>query len=58
MNIPKDPFMLLSFVNTKLRDDFSSLDRLCEELSADKGEITKKLNSIGYFYDEAQNAFI
>lgn len=30
MNIPKDPYMLLSFINTKLRDDFDSLDKFCD----------------------------
>lgn len=58
MNIPKDPFILLSFVNTKLRDEFSSPDKLCEELSIDKEELISKLNSIGYRYDESRNAFV
>ena len=44
--IPKDPVMLLSFVNLKLRDFYSSLDALCEDLDADEKEITEKLASI------------
>ena len=29
--LPQDPFILLSFVNTQLRDRFDSLEALCEE---------------------------
>lgn len=58
MNIPKDPFILLSFVNTKLRDQYNNLNKLCEEISVEKREINEKLNSIGYFYDEDKNAFV
>ena len=54
---PKDPVMLLSFVNTKLRDFYDSLDMLCDETGADKQEIVSKLESIGYHYDPVQNKF-
>lgn len=57
MSLPKDPFMLLSFINTKLRDDFSSLDELCKSLSADKNEIEKTLKTIDYIYDRDKNSF-
>lgn len=57
MNIPKDPYMLLSFINTKLRDDFDSLDNFCESYNADKQEIQKKLNNIGYKYITNENQF-
>lgn len=57
MNLPKDEFMLLSFVNTKLRDEFSSLDDFCCCLSVDKEEILKKLEKIGYQYDCDKNSF-
>ena len=56
--LPKEPVMLLSFVNMKLRDFYDSLDALCEELDADKEEIMGKLEGIGYRYDEAQNRFL
>lgn len=55
--IPQDPVMLLSFVNLKLRDYYSSLDVLCEELDIEKGEILQKLGSIGYHYDKERNQF-
>ena len=55
--IPKDPVMLLSFVNLKLRDFYSDLDHLCEDLSIDKKELTEKLAGINYYYDGKQNQF-
>lgn len=56
--LPKDPVLLLSFINMKLRDFYSDLDALCEDLQADKNEIIEKLASIDYVYDQAQNQFI
>ena len=56
--IPKDPVMLLSYVNLKLRDIYSTLDALCEDLELDKDELIQKLASIDYAYDAAQNQFI
>lgn len=58
MEIPKDPAMLLSFVNLKLRDNYKSLDEMCDDLLIDREELTQKLSSIDYEYDEAQNQFI
>ena len=56
--IPKDPAMLLSFVNTKLRDFYGSLDELCDELDADKAQIVEKLAQLDYHYDEEKNRFV
>ena len=58
MGLPQDPVMLLSYVNTQLRDNYSSLDDLCASLSADKEEIIGKLNGINYEYDAEKNAFV
>ena len=55
--IPKDPVMLLSFLNLKLRDNYASLDLLCEDLDLDKAEIIEKLGKIDYFYDTEKNQF-
>ena len=55
--MPTDPVILLSFINTKLRDDFSSLDELCSALSVEKEEILEKLSAIGYSYDKESNSF-
>lgn len=58
MNIPNDPMILLSFINTKLRDDYSSLSVLCRELEIEEAIITDKLASIDYTYDKALNRFV
>ena len=55
--LPKIPTVLLSIVNTKLRDQYSSLDKLCEDLDESKEEIEKTLASIGYYYNEELNQF-
>ncbi len=55
--IPKDPVMLLSFINLKLRDYYSSLSNLCDDLGLDEKDIKNKIESIGYFYDKEMNQF-
>lgn len=56
--IPNDPVMLLSYVNLKLRDFYTNLDALCEDLDADRNEIVEKLAEINYHYDEEKNQFV
>ena len=56
--IPKDPVMLLSFVNMKLRDYYDSLDTFCEDLEVDRQEVVDKLNEIGCHYDDDRNQFV
>lgn len=58
MNIPNDAAILLSFINTKLRDFYDSFDELCDDLQLDKNIIENKLRSIGYEYNENQNRFV
>ena len=53
----KDPNILLSMINTKLRDFYSSLEDLCEDLDYDIEEINEILNSIGYYYNSDKNQF-
>ena len=50
-----DPTILLSLVNTKLRDSYSSLELLCDDMDIEKHKIIEKLKTIGYDYDESQN---
>lgn len=57
-NMPKDPAMLLSFINLKLRDYYSSLESLCEDLQVEKKEICDKLALIDYEYDPQKNQFV
>lgn len=58
MMIPQDPNMLLSFVNLKLRDYYSSLDAMCDDMDVSKTEIEDKLQNIGYTYNETRNQFV
>ncbi len=55
--LPKDPMLLLSVVNMKLRDVYDSLDALCEDLEEDRDALTRKLEAAGFHYDEASNQF-
>ena len=57
MEIPKDPVMLYSFLNTKLRDFYTSFDELCDDMDLDKEEILTKLSAMGFCYDEKMNQF-
>ena len=58
MTLPKDPVMLLSLINTKLRDFNSSLDDFCKENNLNEDEIKKKLEMIDYHYNEFKNKFV
>ncbi len=55
--LPKDPMILLSYINTHLRDDYLSLDALCEDLDIPRAELEEKLSAVGFAYDEGQNRF-
>jgi hypothetical protein len=56
--LPKDPVILLSFVNTKLRDEFDSPEELCAALDADGAALKEALSAIDYHYDAGRNQFI
>ena len=56
-NIPKDPNMLISYVNMMLRDRYSSLEEFCNDNDADVNEITEKLKAAGFEYDADLNQF-
>lgn len=56
--IPKDPVMLLSFINLKLRDYYGSLESLCDDLDIDRSEMESKLAGIDYHYDKERNQFV
>ena len=60
MNIPTDPVILLSFVNTWLRDHSGGLDAFLEEAELDAAgaeNLLKKLSDIGYTYDKTSGQF-
>ncbi len=56
--LPKDPVILLSYINTQLRDYYNNLDDLCLSLQINKEELTKKLLSIDYRYQSQLNQFV
>ena len=58
MNLPKYPIILLSFVNTQLRDNYPSLTELAKTAGVEEAEITDKLKAVGYTYDADKNQFI
>ncbi len=55
--IPNDPVMLLSYLNTQLRDHYPSLEELCASLQLDQPALIQKLDAIGYTYSKSQNQF-
>lgn len=58
MQLPTDSNMLLSYINTMLRDKYSDLDKLCTELEISRSNIEDKLMSINYIYSRELNRFI
>lgn len=58
MPVPNDPAILLSYINTQLRDFYPSLDELGKSLNVNPEEIKNKLASINYEYDSAKNRFV
>lgn len=56
--LPQDPIILLSYVNTKLRDVYPSLDALCDDLEANRRELEDTLGHLGYTYYEDLNKFV
>lgn len=57
MNLPEDPMMLFSVVNMKLRDCYSSLDELCQDMDVDKAALIQKLRAAGFEYSPEHNKF-
>ena len=58
MNLPNDPAMLVSVLNTKLRDFYPSLEALCDDMEADKDTLISKCRIIGYEYSSERNQFV
>lgn len=59
--IPQDPVILLSYINTQLRDNYKDLEALSDGLDISRDEvdsIVKKLEAIGYKYDNFSNRFV
>ncbi len=58
MDIPQDPIILLSFVNTKLRDQFATLEEFCDLYEVDEETLRTTLSLVDYQYDEITNQFV
>ncbi len=56
-NIPSDPMMLYSFINTKLRDRYISLAELCDDMAIDEAQLVETLQSVGFEYNSELNKF-
>ena len=57
MKLPNDPIMLMSVVNTKLRDEYSSPEELCKALGFEKDELEQKLKAVGFTYKPETNQY-
>ncbi|MBR4394231.1 MAG: DUF4250 domain-containing protein [Oscillospiraceae bacterium] len=55
--LPKDPMILLSYVNTELRDSGDSLEEFCVRMDVEHTELEKVFDEIGFRYDEKENRF-
>ncbi|MCD8188758.1 MAG: DUF4250 domain-containing protein [Clostridiales bacterium] len=58
MSIPNDPVILLSYLNTQLRDNYSSLTEFCKANSVDEEQIRQKLALLNYEYSPERNQFV
>ena len=57
MTLPEDPMMLFSVINMKLRDNYSSLDEVCDDMHIRKEELVQKLKNAGFEYSPENNKF-
>ena len=57
MSLPSDPMILFSVVNTKLRDEYPSLEALCDDMQVDRQQLEARLAQAGFEYNQAQNKF-
>ncbi|MBE6214918.1 MAG: DUF4250 domain-containing protein [Bacteroidales bacterium] len=55
--LPEDTTMLLSLINMKLRDFYTSLDELCEDMEIDRADLEERLQKAGYEYSEENRRF-
>ena len=56
--LPQDPMSLLSWINTKLRDEYASLEELCRDQDVEQSTLEKTLRTVGYRYVPKQNRFV
>lgn len=56
--LPKDPVILVSFINTQLRDNYATLDEFCKVFQVEKDEIVEQLKDFSYEYKPEYNRFM
>ena len=56
--LPQDPAILLSVVNTRLRDLYSDLDELCCSEGVERRELEEKLAKLNCVYCPERNQFL
>lgn len=56
--IKMDSNILLSYINTKLRDEYRNLEALCEDFDFQEDVLVNRLQKLGYIYEESRNQFI
>ncbi|MBE5946973.1 MAG: DUF4250 domain-containing protein [Lachnospiraceae bacterium] len=56
--LPQDPIMLLSFLNTRMRDEKLTLEELCKQFQVSQTEIEDKLDKVGYTYNNELGKFV
>ena len=56
--LPTDPNILYSYLNTKLRNDYSSIAALCDDMYEDESEIMRLMEAAGFHYDAGRNQFV
>ena len=56
--LPQDPVILLSYINLKLRDFYSSLEAFGDDTGEDIKLIVDTLSAIDYHYDKEKNQFV
>ena len=57
MQLPKDPIILLSYINTQLRDNYASFEEFCTTNNCSSEDIIRSLDAIDYHYDADTNQF-
>ncbi len=55
--LPQDPAMLLSYINMKLRDSYTSLDEMCDDMQLDRDELISRMAEAGFEYSATHNRF-
>lgn len=56
--LPSDPIILLSYVNTQLRDNYSNLEEFCRAKDTEPDALCATLAKIDYYYDKETNQFV